>query len=183
MTANQRAVLASIEQLYADMGQNTYGEGITQTEHGVQCAELARRAGENPALITAALLHDIGHLLEQVSAEHGNFRHDQVGAEYLLPLFGPEVAEPVRLHAQAKRYLCTVEEGYLACLSEASVFSLKHQGGMMTDAEVASFRQEPHFEAALKLRRWDDEGKDPELASLPFSRYGEFMQAALIHDC
>ncbi len=183
MTANQEAVLAAIEQLYADMGQNTYGEGITQTEHGVQCAELARRAGENPALITAALLHDIGHLLEEVSAEHGNFRHDKVGAEYLLPLFGPEVAEPVRLHAQAKRYLCTVEEGYLACLSEASVYSLKHQGGLMSEEEVARFQQESHFEAALKLRRWDDEGKDAELASLPFSRYGEFMQAALIHDC
>lgn len=180
MTANPAAALVAIERLYADMGQNTYGEGITQTEHGVQCAELARRAGESPALITAALLHDIGHLLEEVSAEHGNFRHDRVGAAYLLPLFGSEVAEPVRLHAQAKRYLCTVEEGYLARLSEASVYSLKHQGGLMDEDEVLQFRRESHFEEALKLRRWDDEGKDAELASLPFGRYGEYMQAALL---
>lgn len=174
------SILAEIEQLYADMGQNTYGEGITQTEHGVQCAELACRAGESPALITAALLHDIGHLLEEVSAEHGNFRHDKVGADYLLPLFGAEVAEPVRLHAQAKRYLCTVEEGYFESLSAASVHSLKHQGGLMTEAEVEQFRQQPQFEAAIKLRRWDDAGKDPELASLPFERYREYMQVSLL---
>lgn len=176
----KESILAEIEQLYADMGRNTYGEGITQTEHGVQCAELACRAGESPALVTAALLHDIGHLLEEISTEHGNFRHDKVGADYLLPLFGAEVAEPVRLHAQAKRYLCTVEEGYFESLSVASVHSLKHQGGLMTEAEVEQFRQQPQFEAAIKLRRWDDAGKDPELASLPFERYREYMQASLL---
>lgn len=173
------AIIAEIENIFVEMGSNTYGEGITQTEHGVQCAELALRAGEGPELITAALLHDIGHLLEEVSAEHGNFRHDKVGADYLLPLFGEKVAEPVRLHAQAKRYLCTVEDGYLEGLSEASAYSLKHQGGLMTEDEAAAFRQNPYFDAAIKLRRWDDEGKDPELASLPFNRYDEFMQVAL----
>ena len=176
----QDAALAEIEQLYADMGQKSYGEGITQTEHGVQCAELARRAGESPTLITAALLHDIGHLLEEVSAEHGNFRHDKVGAAYLLPLFGAEVAEPVRLHVQAKRYLCTVENGYFEHLSTASVHSLQHQGGLMTGFEVEQFRQNPHYDAAVKLRRWDDVAKNPELASVPFVLYREYIRDALL---
>ena len=32
---------------------------------------------------------------------------------------------------------------------------------MMSPEEVEDFRREPHFEAAVRLRKWDDTGKNP----------------------
>ncbi|MCV6610991.1 MAG: HD domain-containing protein [Amphritea sp.] len=172
-------ILKQIEEIYSSMGHNQYGEGITQTEHGVQCARLAQEEGERSDMVVAALLHDIGHLVEEISSEHGNFKHDKVGAEYLAPYFPPGVTEPIRLHAQAKRYLCTVESGYIDSLSEASKYSLEHQGGLMSEDEVTAFRAEPFYQQAIKLRRWDDEGKDPELTATPFSDFKEDLESAL----
>lgn len=171
-------ILKQIEEIYSSMGQNHYGEGITQTEHAVQCARLAREDGERSDMVVAALLHDIGHLVEEISPEHGNFRHDSVGAEYLAPYFPPGVTEPIRLHAQAKRYLCTVEAGYSDSLSEASKHSLAHQGGLMSEEEITAFRAEPFYQQAIKLRRWDDEGKDPALAATPFSDFRDDLRSA-----
>ena len=173
------SVIDRIEKLYADYGQASYGEDITQTQHAVQCATLAQRAGAAPELITAALLHDIGHLLEEISKEHGNFRHDRVGADALAADFGPQVSEPVRLHAQAKRYLCTTETGYHDTLSEASKYSLQKQGGLMTAEEVQQFEQQPYFAAAIQLRRWDDHGKDPTIADQDITVFRSVVQQAL----
>lgn len=174
-------ILKQIEAIYDSMGHNQYGEGITQTEHGVQCARLAQEDGERSDMVVAALLHDIGHLIEEISPEHGNFKHDKVGAEFLAPYFPPGVTEPIRLHAQAKRYLCTVEAGYIDGLSEASRYSLVHQGGLMSELEVTAFRAEPFYQQAIKLRRWDDEGKDPALAAAPFADFLADLQDALSH--
>ncbi|MCV6587418.1 MAG: HD domain-containing protein [Marinobacterium sp.] len=173
------SVIEQIEQIYQTMGQQQYGEAITQTEHAVQCAELARRAGADSELIVAALLHDIGHLVEQISVEHGNFKHDKVGADWLAQWFRPQVTEPIRLHAQAKRYLCTVETGYEASLSEASRYSLGKQGGLMNTDECTDFEQQPTFLASLQLRRWDDEGKDPEMAAIAFDSFRAELTSAL----
>ena len=172
-------VVTDILELYDREGYNTYGEGINQIEHGVQCAELAKREGASAEMITAALLHDIGHLLAATDIAYGNYKHDAVGADYLSHHFNETVSEPVRLHAQAKRYLCTVEQGYLQSLSEASLDSLHHQGGLMSDAEKQAFLQHPFAEQAIQLRRWDDEGKVEELSSGNVRDYQEQMEAAL----
>jgi len=172
-------IIRQIEQIYADMGHNQYGEGISQTEHGVQCARLAKDSGESSEMVVAALLHDIGHLVEEISPEHGNFKHDHSGADFLAPYFPVAVTEPIRLHAQAKRYLCTVENGYFETLSEASVYSLKHQGGLMSEQEVTDFRAQPFYQEAVLLRRWDDEGKDTELSATPFAEFLPDLKTAL----
>ncbi len=75
--------------------------------------------------------------------------------------FGPEVAEPVRLHVAAKRYLTAVEPDYMAKLSEPSVTSLMLQGGPMSTAEQEEFRLNTHWEAAVRLRRYDEIAKVP----------------------
>ena len=50
--------------LFARKGGRAYdGEGVTQLEHALQTANLAQHSGATPALVTAALLHDLGHLL------------------------------------------------------------------------------------------------------------------------
>src|SRR6516225_6317978 len=117
------------------------GEPVSQTEHALQTAWAAEQAGAASALIAAALLHDIGHLLHDLPedcAHHGiDDAHEVRGARWLVQHFGPDVTEPVRLHVPAKRYLCSTDPAYRSQLSEASELSLKLQGGPFTPAEVA----------------------------------------------
>jgi len=171
-------ILQLIE-LYDAEGHHTYGEGINQAEHGVQCAELALRAGETAEMVTAALLHDVGHLMATTDIAFGNYKHDSIGAEYLAPYFPPPVTEPIRQHAEAKRYLCAVEKGYLEGLSAASMDSLHCQGGLMNEEEQKAFLKEEYAEDAIKLRRWDDEGKVEELSHKTVAHYQAYMNAAL----
>lgn len=157
------SALAEIRAAFARRGAETYGEGVSQLEHALQCAACAERDGAAPALIAATLLHDIGHLvhdLPQDIADHGiNAQHESLGSAWLSQHFGPAVTEPVRLHVAAKRYLAATEPGYCDLLSLASIQSLKLQGGLMSPEESARFASERFAQDAIKLRRWDDEGK------------------------
>jgi phosphonate degradation associated HDIG domain protein len=141
------------------------GEPVSQTEHALQAAYHAERAGADDALVTAALLHDIGHLLHKLAedaADHGiDTRHEQIGQAWLARHCGPEVTEPVRLHVAAKRYLCATDPEYLAQLSPASKQSLRLQGGPFSSEEARQFERLPHYRAAVTLRRWDDLAKVP----------------------
>ncbi len=130
-------------------------------------------AGAPPALTAAALLHDVGHLRGADAGADGtelsgrelmagtDNDHGGRGAAWLARWFPAEVTEPVRLHVAAKRYLCATEPGYLARLSPASVYTLSVQGGPMDAAEAGAFAAGPHAAAAVAVRRWDDEAKDP----------------------
>jgi len=106
-----------------------YGEAITQYALAVQCARLAQEHGRTPAMIAAALLHDVGQFIDdaenKAELDGTNGQHEEIGSAFLSPHFGPEVTEPVRLHVAAKRYLCAVEPGYRAGLSAASQLSLQ----------------------------------------------------------
>ncbi|MDR6293529.1 gamma-butyrobetaine dioxygenase [Inquilinus ginsengisoli] len=159
MSDTLHPLLAEIEGLFAAHGHNTYGEGVTMQEHGLQAAALAEHEGAPDELVVAALLHDIGHFLELADDAYGYHKHDGAGGDWLAARFGPEISEPARLHVAAKRYLCAVEPSYLDVLSAASVHSLGKQGGPMSPAEVAEFARHPQVDAAVRLRRWDDGGK------------------------
>ena len=169
----------TITDLYQQYGHAHYGEGISQIEHAVQCATLAQHDNASAALVVATLLHDIGHLLEEIDQQHGNFKHDQVGADYLAPIFGLAVSEPVRLHAQAKRYLCSKESDYHDLLSEASKYSLQKQGGLMNADEMHIFEQNPYCNDAIRLRRWDDGGKIEGLEVQEFASFKILMEALI----
>jgi len=158
---------SEIESYLAIAGENLYGnECISQLEHAKQCAMHAELNDSTPELIAAALLHDIGHLVDkkfQTGQENDIDRHHEViGAAYLARSFPPSVTEPIRMHVLAKRYLCAVEKGYFERLSPASVRSLKLQGGAFTAAEAADFIQQPYAEDAVNLRRWDELAKVPD---------------------
>lgn len=162
------SIADEVVRLFADRGREAYlGEPVSQAEHALQAADLAGREGADPALIVAALLHDVGHLIHGLGddmADRGiDARHEQAGARYLARHFGPEVAEPARLHVAAKRYLCAVDPEYLGRLSDASRRSLELQGGAMSTEELERFERLPHHREAVTLRRWDDEAKIPGL--------------------
>src|SRR5580658_4304337 len=115
-----------------------FGEAVSQREHALQAAYFATREGAGEALVVAALLHDIGHLLgdREDMAQHGiDGRHEDSGHDWLASRFSAEIAEAVRLHVDAKRYLCQVHPEYLEKLSPTSQLSLKLQGGPFSDAE------------------------------------------------
>lgn len=157
-------ILAEIDRLFATRGDSEYGgEAVSQLEHALQAAAAAVADGADEPLVAAALLHDVGHLLHDLpvdAPEAGiDDHHENSAARFLETHFGPEVCEPVRLHVAAKRYLTAVEPDYLAKLSGPSVTSLMLQGGPMNAAEQEVFRANPHWQAALRLRRYDEAAK------------------------
>ena len=151
--------------LYDTLGERSYGESITQSEHALQCATLARDSGASEALIVAALFHDVGHLALDVQDGPGfdlasvDDDHEALGARILTRIFGPRVAQPVALHVLAKRWRCTRETAYHDQLAPASQATLIAQGGLLSEDECQRFEQHPGFNDALALRNWDDMGK------------------------
>lgn len=167
--------LEDIARLYAERGALSYGEGVSQIEHALQCAMLAEADGAEASLVVASLLHDVGHLLEDeaaVAAFEVDYRHQVVGAEALAGLFGEAVLAPIALHVMAKRYLCHAEADYFDALSPASRATLALQGGPLSSAEAAAFEREPCWREAVALRRYDDMGKQ-DLASA--RTFGDFL--------
>ena len=160
--------IEQIRQMFRDRGGSQYGgEAVTQSEHALQAAQLAEAAGADAPLIAAALLHDVGHLLHDLPDDAPNRgvddAHEANAARWLAGWLPPETVEPVRLHVAAKRYLCATDPVYHSRLSAPSIQSLKLQGGPMTEAQVAAFRESPFFRAALRLRVWDEAAKVPRL--------------------
>ncbi len=165
-------------------GAERYGdEDVSQLAHALQCAHQAEREGADGALVAAALLHDIGHLVgdgDEGLAERGiDAMHERIGADWVAARFSGAVAEPVRLHVDAKRYLCTREDGYFARLSPASVRSLAVQGGPYSEVEADGFAARPHAGDAVRLRRWDEAAKDPGALTPGLEHYRPLLQAHL----
>jgi len=153
-----------VRTLFERRGAASYfGEPVSMLEHALQAAHFAREEGAPAALVVAALLHDVGHLVDDVPDDINDWKvdahHENVGRAWLANYFGPEVYEPVALHVAAKRYLCATDPSYFAKLSSASVHTLSLQGGPMTPAEVSAFTELPYGPAAVRVRRWDDRGK------------------------
>ncbi|MBT5876319.1 MAG: HD domain-containing protein [Candidatus Latescibacteria bacterium] len=162
-------IVDTIIELFADKGNEAYlGEPVSQLEHALQTAYLADQEGASDILVAAALLHDIGHLLhglpEHVADQGVDGHHEAVGDAWLSQFADEEVTEPMKLHVAAKRYLCASDPDYLNGLSPASVKSLELQGGPFSETEMRAFQENPFYEDALRLRRWDDHAKIEGLA-------------------
>lgn len=156
------ATLAALLAPFAERGERSYGEEVSQVAHALQTAWAVRAAGGDDALVVAALLHDVGHLLAEADpTTEDPVPHEEAGADHLSAWFGPAVTEPVRLHVAAKRWLCATDPAYRRGLSEASAASLEQQGGPLAGQDRASFERSPHHRAAVLLRRGDDAAKVP----------------------
>jgi len=150
--------LEEISQILGDRGQQQYdGEQVSQLEHALQCAYLAQQAKASANMIAACLFHDLGHLLP------GKQPHEQRAIILLGNIFPPEVTEAIRLHVEAKRYLCGVIPEYWDNLSVASQNSLIIQGGKFSPQEAQQFLEKPFAMSAIQLRQWDEQAKIPQL--------------------
>ena len=171
-----KSICDDIFRLFENRGAEAYyGEAVSMLEHSLQAAHFARLAHAPDSLILAALLHDVGHLIEDVPLDladwHEDAHHEEKGAAWLAQYFGPAICNPVRLHVPAKRYLCATDAGYLSKLSPASVVTLKLQGGPMNSTDIEAFECIPHYRDALRVRRCDDAGKVAGLATAGLEEY------------
>jgi phosphonate degradation associated HDIG domain protein len=170
-----------ITALFNTRGAVQYGaEAISQQQHALQCAQLAEQAGGSPQLIAAALLHDLGHLLPMTATGDGasDDLHQYRAIPFLRGSFDEAVLEPIRLHVDAKRYLCTINPQYWSSLSPASQRSLILQGGEFSEAEAEAFIAQPYATDAVALRRWDDCAKDPQATTSDWTYFARVLATA-----
>ncbi len=177
-------VIEFILDLFAQRGATEYmGEAVTMSQHMEQSAACAAAEGASDALVISALLHDIGHFIGEhpiEALENGiDNNHEEVGARYLEPHFPASITEPIRLHVAAKRYLCATDDEYFGRLSDASVGSLKVQGGPMSTREVEQFEANPYHQDAVQVRLYDDDGKVTGLTIKPVTDYRATLESLL----
>ena len=183
LTVNEIARLLRVR------GDSQYGrEPVSQLEHALQCAHLAEQAGASTDLVVAALLHDLGHLLAAERDHRADDDqscddlHQYIALPFLRGLLPDTVLEPIRLHVDAKRYLCHAEAGYWDNLSPASKRSLELQGGVFTAFQAEQFLHLSFATDAVRLRRWDDLAKVPGLHTPPLAWYSEKLEQVALPD-
>lgn len=165
------------------------GEVVSELEHALQCAELANAGGADEELQLACLLHDVGRYaidqalvadtLEATRVGPSARGHHDLGADLLAPWVPERVAWCVRMHADAKRYLCATEPGYLARLSPASRHTLGLQGGVMSPDDAARFAEHRWARDAVALRRWDDQAKVVGKPTRPLDEWAPLVLRAV----
>ncbi|MEO7057809.1 MAG: phosphonate degradation HD-domain oxygenase [Caldimonas sp.] len=168
--------LADIEQLFARHGGAQYsGEPVTQLEHALQTAQLAEQEGASDELVTACLLHDLGHLLNEQgdtpSLRGIDDTHQYFALPFLRGLLPAAVLDAIKLHVDAKRYLCFADRDYHARLSDDSRRSLVLQGGVFDADSAATFLAQPGARDAVRLRQWDDLAKHADWATPSLAHY------------
>jgi [1-hydroxy-2-(trimethylamino)ethyl]phosphonate dioxygenase len=174
--------LAPLFDLLARKAGGRYdGEDITQLEHALQSAWRAEQDGASPSLVTAALFHDVGHVLhefgEDATRRGIDDRHEHAGAAFLARWFDEPVCEPVRLHVEAKRHLCAVDPFYRGRMSAESLRSLELQGGPLGPNESAEFVRRPYSADAIAIRRWDEAAKVVGLKTPPIEHFRAAAEA------
>ena len=190
MTAplTQDTIVEFIGDIFARCGDEEYlGEPVTMAQHMLQGAAIAEKNKMDEDVIIAALLHDIGHF----TSEFGTFSmddtedrfHEEAGAKVLEAFFPSLVIDCVRYHVAAKRYLCATNPHYFGKLSEASVHSLKLQGGPMSADEVKAFEENPNLEKIVQVRYLDEAAKDPEMETPDYWHYAPMVQRVVDRHC
>ena len=168
-------IIDQIYELFDEVGDSHYGDEISYLDHSLYCAQLAVQDEQDHSLIAACLLHDIGHLLQLRKAPYDttlSSLHPRLAHDFLRGHFPDSVVEPILLHVEAKRYLCTVDRHYLDRLSNAARTSLDAQGGLMDEAVCKRFHDSRWSYDAVMLRRYDDRARQkPPGELIPLEDY------------
>jgi len=172
--------LSQLLEKYLLLGHRVYGiEPVSQLEHALQCASLAVDAQESNEMVSACLFHDVGHLLRPDDLS-SDAQHEISAANYLQKLFGHAVIQPIKLHVDAKRYLCTIDSNYWGTLSQGSKHSLQLQGGPFSKIECEEFLKQAFAAEAIRLRQYDDLAKIPQKKTLSVDDLMPMIESCLL---
>ena len=127
------------------------GENITIADHMIQSAMMAEKSKSKDSLVCSCLLHDYGHFI---------------------------LDDPDEYHVIAKRYLAR-DKKYYNRLSQASVVSLKLQGGLLNSKEAKAFEKEDFFKDAIKLRKFDEAAKQIGVKIKDIIQYKDLLKISL----
>ena len=172
--------LEDLHDLFARHGASRYsGEPVTQLEHALQTAHLAEQSDADDELVTACLLHDLGHLLnpqgDTPTLQGIDDTHQYFALPFLRGLFPERVLGAIQRHVDAKRYLCQARPDYFDKLSDDSKRSLQLQGGVFSAAQAEAFIALAGAQDAVRVRVWDDLAKQ---AGLRTPTLAHFLQRA-----
>lgn len=137
-----------------------HAEGLGLLQHAWQCARLAARTGESPALELAAWLHDLDHVLMVEGMCDSLEQASQMAAAFLQEVWGPDVAEPVRLLPAARA--CWASTG----LSEHVTLTptlLDRMHAATAELWPRDSSARPHCDQALRLCRLERQASDINL--------------------
>ena len=145
-------------------GKTPYDESVSQLQHALQTASLARTEDGRRHIVIASLLHDIGHLLIDENDSKNDFlkkdlNHENIASNFLKDFFSEKITESIRLHVVAKRYLCSIDNSYYERLAKSSKKSFVVQGGALEKKEIIELENNIYFKDAIQLRKWDDRAK------------------------
>ncbi|MFM7225892.1 MAG: HD domain-containing protein [Actinomycetota bacterium] len=144
--ANQGRVAERTLELLRSLAGITDGFAVDQLEHSLQTATRAERAGADPEVVFASLLHDIGKAISVPN-------HPEIAAAIIRPYVRDEVYEMIRVHQdfQGRHYY--------------------HHFGADPDARER-YRAEPWFDLAARFAdEWDQIAFDPEYDTLPLEHF------------
>ena len=171
--------MESIFNLYKEHGDSEYfGEAVSKTTHMIQTAFAAQNNNESDYLVLACLLHDIGHFLEKDNMNGlGVIDHGKIGADFLRSLnMYEKICCLVENHILAKKYLVSKYDDYYNKLSSASKKTLEYQGGKMTKEEMELFENDPNFDLSLRVRNYDDIGKNIDVEIPTLESFSSLIQ-------
>ena len=158
------------------------GENVTIAEHMIQSAMMAEKSKSKDNLVCACLLHDYGHFIldnpDELVRKKQDGKHEDIGYEYLKKFFKKEIVEPIKHHVIAKRYLAR-DKKYFGRLSEASVVSLKLQGGILSYREANLFEKQEFFKEAIMLRKFDEAAKKVGVKIKDIIQYKDLLKTSL----
>ena len=158
------------------------GENVTIAEHMIQSAMMAEKSKSKDNLVCACLLHDYGHFIldnpDELVRKQQDGKHEDIGYEYLKKFFKKEIVEPIKHHVIAKRYLAR-DKKYFGRLSEASVVSLKLQGGILSSKEAKLFEKQEFFKEAIMLRKFDEAAKKVGVKIKDIIQYKDLLKTSL----
>ncbi len=183
--------IETIVEILETRGPNRYGsEAVSQLDHALQCAQIAADAGESKELVVSALLHDLGHMINVDSSQRAAFNatvqerfddlHQLHAVSFLRGTFSERILAPIRMHVDAKRYLCAIDFNYWKNLTPASKYSLELQGGTFDATEAKQFSAKPHALRAVSLRRFDDQAKKPGIRTESLEFFSRLLDECAI---
>ena len=174
-------IVPFIADIFERRGADSYlGEPVTMSQHMLQGAVLAERDDAAEELVAAALLHDIGHYTSEFGPlsdeSHDDNFHDEAGARVLegvLSAGGHRMRAPSRrCQALSLRHRSELLRQALRCLDpHARTAGRADERGRSRRVPAQSA-----FREAVRVRLWDEGGKDPDMATPPFRHYMPLLQ-------